>query len=580
MLKANYLDVITRNQPVSDDPANNTQGSLSSDFDKKAPATAASKSSKKSKSKSKAKNKKKLESLDSPSLAPESPSLEGIDSSELEKIMGMSEAEIKNLKASEKKAISQKLKSQGNKFFSSKQFEQAIDYYSKALMFDENPVFYSNRAACYDALEKYDLVISDCTAALKLQPNYFKALLRRAKAYEATDNLRESLYDFTVACIIDDFKNAIPSEGVERVVKNLAEGEAKQILSTRKPRVPSKSFISGYFNSFVSNGARAVPEKSGDKLSKAERLYNKSLDLLDTKDYAGSISCVDSAIKEDIEKVNKKAAADAYSLRGAYNFLKGSLDLAEADFDHALTIDPNHVLTMYRKSNMFAEKKELDKSQELLKKALEISPENAEGYFHSGQIYFINQDFQSASEMYQKAIKCNSEYVYPYIQSGVALFKLGQVSAAIETFNNAMVKFPNRSDLYNYYGEVLAENNGGSEAIAAFDKSIKIDKLNPLPYVNKALTLFQTSANYENAFGLIKQALDADPECELAVAALSQVYLQLGMFEDSLEMLNRAVQLAKSEEELVSTITFRETTSAQYKFITEHPEMVSKLGRA
>ncbi|KAJ2762503.1 hypothetical protein IWQ56_005027 [Coemansia nantahalensis] len=51
----------------------------------------------------------------------------------------------------------------------------------------------------------------------------------------------------------------------------------------------------------------------------------------------------------------------------------------------------------------------------------------------------------------------------------------------------------------------------------------------------------------------------------------------MGMFEESLTMLRRAVDLAKSEEEMVSAITFRETTAAQHRFMKEHPELLNKL---
>ncbi|KAJ2166610.1 TOM (translocase of outer membrane) complex component [Coemansia sp. RSA 518] len=145
------------------------------------------------------------------------------------------------------------------------------------------------------------------------------------------------------------------------------------------------------------------------------------------------------------------------------------------------------------------------------------------------------------------------------------------------TFDEAMKKFPTRSDLYNYYGEVLAEQGGYDSAIGAFEKAIELDSTNPLPYVNQAISLFQTSGQPDRALTLIREALKVDPECELAVAALSQIYLQMGMFEESLAMLRRAVDLAKSEEEMISAITFRETTAAQFRFMKEHPELLSKM---
>ncbi|OMJ29031.1 Mitochondrial import receptor subunit tom70 [Smittium culicis] len=518
----------------------------------------------------KSKNKKRSKAKRNSSIPkPSDPQPQASDDSELE---NMTDEQIAQLSETEKKNISQKLKGKGNKFFQAKEYQKAEALYSSALRFDKNPIFYSNRAACYYSLQEYEKSIEDCNDALKFEPRYVKALVRRAQSYENINNLREALYDFTTVCIIEDFKNSVASTGAERVLKNLAESEAKATIANRQPRLPSRSFISGYFNSFTSNGSPAV--QSGDsELSQSEKDYNQALELASAKKFSESIEFVQKAING----ANTAAAADAYSLMGAFNFLKGSLDLAEKDFDTALNLNPKHCRTLYRKANMLTEKKDIVAVENLIQTALEINPVDPEGYFQSGQVSFLKQDFDSASKKYQKAIDIDPNYVYPYIQLGVALFKLGSIENAFQIFKSAMSKFPNRSDLFNYYGEVLAEQGGSTDAIKSFEDSIRLDKSNPLPYVNKAISTFQSSGNFEVALDLIKESMNADPECELAIAALSQIYLQLGMFEDSLVMLRRAVEVAKSEDEMISTITFRETTAAQYRFIKEHPDLVSKI---
>lgn len=40
------------------------------------------------------------------------------------------------------------LKARGNKLYASKQYDEAIAYYTKAIDCEEQAVFYSNRAAC------------------------------------------------------------------------------------------------------------------------------------------------------------------------------------------------------------------------------------------------------------------------------------------------------------------------------------------------------------------------------------------------------------------------------------------------
>jgi tetratricopeptide (TPR) repeat protein len=56
-------------------------------------------------------------------------------------------------------------------------------------------VYHCNRAACFVKLGQHEAVVDDCTAALELKPQYVKALVRRAAAYEELDKPTDALAD-------------------------------------------------------------------------------------------------------------------------------------------------------------------------------------------------------------------------------------------------------------------------------------------------------------------------------------------------------------------------------------------------
>lgn len=62
--------------------------------------------------------------------------------------------------------------------YSAKKWEEAIRLYSQAIAFNPDPVYYSNRAACYSIIGKFDNVIEDTTFALKMNPTYVKVQKR------------------------------------------------------------------------------------------------------------------------------------------------------------------------------------------------------------------------------------------------------------------------------------------------------------------------------------------------------------------------------------------------------------------
>lgn len=136
----------------------------------------------------------------------------------------------------ERHKIAAELKNHGNKAYSSKKHQEAANRYSKAIEFEEQAVFYSNRAACYSHLGKPEKVLEDCTAAIKLDKTYVKALNRRAGVLEQkgdTDSLWASLCDYTAAAILGQFQNEQTAQSVDRLMKALSAKQAAVILKVR-----------------------------------------------------------------------------------------------------------------------------------------------------------------------------------------------------------------------------------------------------------------------------------------------------------------------------------------------------------
>ncbi len=61
----------------------------------------------------------------------------------------------------------------------------------------QRAVYYANLAACHLKTKHFEDAVQDSTAALELEPEYVKALLRRAAAYEELDDLEHALADNT-----------------------------------------------------------------------------------------------------------------------------------------------------------------------------------------------------------------------------------------------------------------------------------------------------------------------------------------------------------------------------------------------
>jgi len=188
----------------------------------------------------------------------------------------------------------------------------------------------------------------------------------------------------------------------------------------------------------------------------------------------------------------------------------------------------------------------------------------------------------------------------------------------MNVFKKALKDFPESGDVNNYYGELLLDQQQFDQAFERFDKAIKLRPSNPLPYINKALLVFQWKQDPAGAEKLCLQSLDgkqsdclflvqlvidcafylanlssllmvfffvsslsriADPECDVAIATLGQLFLQQGKIEKAIEYFEKSIDMARTEAELTSALGFREAANSQLVFARDYPEQSKALKR-
>ncbi|KAK3841973.1 MAG: hypothetical protein J3R72DRAFT_444134 [Linnemannia gamsii] len=534
---------------------------------------------KSSKSKKKKSNKKKKSSAAKEPTTPEEKTAESsasekatenkdVDDSNVET---MSKETIAGLTEKKRMEHANTLKTRGNSMYSAKKWEEAIRLYSQAIAFNPDPVYYSNRAACYSIVGKFDNVIEDTTFALKMNPIYVKALGRRAHAYENTGKHQEAMHDFTALCILDGFKNESFAQSMERNLKKVADVKAKEILKNREERLPSTTFMSAYLDSFRKGD---VPETKPEDEETGDAQFQLAEFYLSQRRYQEAMEAYNKAIE-----LNTTHMAQALNMRGTFTFLMGDGKKALVDFDKAIETDPNYVQTYIKRGSIFMEQGDALKTFNEFETAISIDAEDPNIYYHRGQVFFITGEYEAAAKDYIKSIELEPKFVFSHIQYGVAQYKLGNISDAMNVFKKALKDFPDSGDVNNYYGELLLDQQQFDQAFERFDKAIKLRPSNPLPYINKALLVFQWKQDPAGAEKLCLQSLDADPECDVAIATLGQLFLQQGKIEKAIEYFEKSIDMARTEAELTSALGFREAANSQLVFARDYPEQSKALKR-
>lgn len=142
-------------------------------------------------------------------------------------------APVENNAEIEKQA--EELKSQGNTAISAKNYLEAAVLYSKALkLSSEGPnshIYYSNRAAAYCHLGKYQEAVNDCKASLALSADYVKAFSRLGLSYFFLEQYEDAVEAYKRAVDLEpDNKASIDS--LRQAQNKLAKVDAGKVLNS------------------------------------------------------------------------------------------------------------------------------------------------------------------------------------------------------------------------------------------------------------------------------------------------------------------------------------------------------------
>ncbi|KAJ4951266.1 hypothetical protein NE237_028098 [Protea cynaroides] len=248
--------------------------------------------------------------------------------------------------AMEKKAQAQKEKEAGNAAYKKKDFQAAIQHYTKAVEFDdENISFLTNRAAVYLEMGKYEECIKDCDKAVErgreLRSDFkmiARALTRKGTALA---KMAKCSKDYEPA--IETFEKALTEHRNPDTLKKLNDAErAKKELEQQE-----------YFDPQLADEER---EKGNEcfkqqKYPEAVKHYTEALrrNPKDPRVYSNRAACYTKlgAMPEGLKDAEKCIELDptfskGYTRKGAIQFFMKEHDKALETYQEGLKHDPKN----------------------------------------------------------------------------------------------------------------------------------------------------------------------------------------------------------------------------------------------
>lgn len=270
-------------------------------------------------------------------------------------------------------AQAEALKGQGNSFFKGGKYAEAIEKYIAATALDAGvPAYWSNMAACYEKLGKYDEMAEAGRSCIKADRTFVKGYFRLATALKAQNQLAECIK--TLESGLSCQSSNADLKKMKKEVTELQRAEQVANYCSQAKEQAQNGDVGGAFktlelasrldagNSEIESlmskirpkwEAQEKKRKSG--LSSTEKYKEKGDEMYKSAQFEDAVGeytkCID-ALKKD-GKGDSELALKAYSNRAACNKQISHFDGTIEDCTAVLEIDPENVKALIRRAQAF-----------------------------------------------------------------------------------------------------------------------------------------------------------------------------------------------------------------------------------
>ncbi|MEO6733505.1 MAG: tetratricopeptide repeat protein [Ferruginibacter sp.] len=270
----------------------------------------------------------------------------------------------------------------GNNLFNKRQYDEALENYSKAIQKDPSYTYaYLSRGNVYAAKNMPDLAIQDYSTVIGLDPGYNLGYFNRGLAYHTKGKLDLAIQDFTKAIELNPaYKNSYYNRGNTYQLKNMPD------LAIRD------------YNKAIS----LDPEYAFAYQGRGNVYYGR-------KRYDSAMLDYNKAVM-----LQPRNAVNYYN-RANVLTVKNQADSAIEDYNRALTFNANYANAYQGRAAAYNNKREYDRALQDLAKAISLEPEAIRAYNNRGLTYLFKGEYDLAISDFKKGISLDTKTEHPYV---------------------------------------------------------------------------------------------------------------------------------------------------------------------
>ncbi len=418
---------------------------------------------------------------------------------------------------------------------------------------DSDPELFYWQGRIQNCLGKVALALQSYSAALRSDPNHFRAGLASAAIYQQLGQAEQSLQ------ILQKIYEAQPESalvctqiGLFYLSQN-ATAQALRFLEKSSNLEPNNAdTLNALAEIYLRQGRHEVALTKYQKALQQDRTNSRALVGMaeccrELYRFEEAISYYQNAIK--VNPVDVKALAS----HGSLCVQLGGLDLGIESLTKAVELNPVDVDICSNLAKAYQQKGDTQTAAHFYAKTVELNPKDYFASYNLGLIFRSQGKLEKASEAFSLATELrpnDSQYQYQHARS---LLELSKPRQALEAARRAASLNPHNKEIQLIFARASLSNNMPDQALHAASVALQLDPS------NLEATLYQAQAYLEldrvdQAEANYQHALKLSPSHSHGLRGLGRVYLKQGHNQRALECLQQSLEADPDDKGAVNDL--------------------------
>ncbi len=260
--------------------------------------------------------------------------------------------------------------------------------------------------------------------------------------------------------------------------------------------------------------------------------------------YPAAIKEAEEAVQMFPKELNLKKSL------GTLYYLQRESAKAESTFIELQNLAPQDPMAPLFLGKIALQSKKYQKAKNYLTQSLSLSDTLLDGWVSLARCYAEQDSLLKATETYQKALEKVYDTTEVYFFMGITYSRANQTEKAVEIFNKALTSKPKDARILMALSSTYDRAGNFQQAVTTLEEVLKLDSTNVEALNNLGYILADNNQRLEEAYEMIKKAVEKDPSNGAYLDSYGWVLFKLGKIKEAEEKIKKALEILKEDPEL------------------------------